>query len=184
LLLPSLSHICELSCLESIEDIVCRSQLREVESCLLTGKCEIYGWLGIDVYHMRQDDRDDPEVLREEDQSLSTRVELIDRLKYPTISGATEIDSDSDLVQRLRSLETSGESWILQTEESIIDTLEDAVLLSAGDTPTRCDHATLMIECDEDGISSSEILRDISREVRLSDHTLLAEIDIESFTDK
>jgi hypothetical protein len=41
-----------------------------------------------------------------------------------------------------------------------------------------------MIERDEDGITESEILRYISREVRLSNHALLTEVDIEGFTNK
>jgi hypothetical protein len=136
------------------------------------------------MHHMREDDRHESETLGEEDESLTSDIELIDRLEEPAIITSKSIDSYRYTCECIWSLESRGESRILETEESIIDTLVEGILLFALDTTTRCDDAIVTIECDPDRFLGSRIGEDISREITLCDDTFLAQIEFESFSDK
>ena len=72
----NLHHISTLSRLECVEHIVSVGEGIGIESHLLACESKIPLRSRIEMDHMREDDRHDSEVLREEDESLITRGHL------------------------------------------------------------------------------------------------------------
>ena len=99
--------------------------------------------------HMWEDDREFPEVLGKEYDTLISSIDLLDRFQDTSIRRSESIDSDAYIIDLFWILDFCRESWILQTEESIIDTFIECILLLALDTSTRCDDFSLIVECDK-----------------------------------
>ena len=134
--------------------------------------------------HVREYYRHSSEILREEYESLISSIHLRYILDHTTIFSAKCIDTDMEIREIVNTLQTRRKSRVFETEQSDIDTFVDGILLLTLDTSSRCDHSSVAIERDEDGLSSRHHWNTISRYIRLSYDAFLTQVGFESFSDK
>lgn len=131
---------------------------------------------------MRKYHRENSEILRKKNQSLSTRIKLRNIAKYPTILWTKTIGTNMDIWKFRYILNFESKPCILEAEKCVIYTFEKTILFLTSDATTGCDDTSLMIECDEYCIFYSRILCSLRWKIRKSNNTLLTKVGIECFS--